>query len=397
MHITVPRVLGFLLFSALIGYAFIVGPRVSTLPLRPAGTSTTYEHLPLVYPARPTGKSARHPGAPFPASGKQFIGLLTGDGSADLSSVDRFVGATQVMPQALEFTVSGAHNPFAASSFDSIEERGMFPIMSWNPEGAAVRSSSADAILRGDFDAYITSYAEGIKKLGYPVGLQFEHEAGVVRRSAVDAADDTDDTAAAQSVAVWRYVHGIFQRAGATNATWIWSPDGSLDDPSNPVEASYPGDDYVDWVGLDACPCSVHASDYASFDEIFDTAVARMKQLTTKPLMVTETGSAVTEGTQAPWITHLFRNLAVQNDVVGVIWNEAAGRGKDWRITSHQASIAAFKAATAGPRYHWSWSPDMKPTSAVTVPTSEPGGEAESVPQPLAPGTPARAPAAGTE
>ena len=36
MHITVSRVLGLLLFLALIGYAFFVGPRISTLPLRPA-------------------------------------------------------------------------------------------------------------------------------------------------------------------------------------------------------------------------------------------------------------------------------------------------------------------------------------------------------------------------
>ena len=394
MHVTVPRVLGFLLFSALIGYAFIVGPRVSTLPLRAAGAGNAYEHLPLVYPARPPGESAHHPGRPFPASGKQFIGLLTGKGSADLSSVDRFVGVTQVMPQALEFTVSGVQEPFEASPFDSIEERGMFPIMSWNPGEPAAGRSSADAILRGDFEAYITSYAEGIKKLGYPVGLQFGHEAGGGRRPAGEAADETS---AVQSVAVWRYVHDIFQRAGATNATWIWSPDGSLEDPSTPVEASYPGDDYVDWVGLDACPCSVHASDYASFDEIFGTALARMRQLTSKPLMVTETGSAVTEGTQAPWITHLFHNLALQSDVVGVVWNEAAGRGPDWRIDSHQASIAAFKAATAGPRYHWSWSPDMKPASTVSLPEPEPSGEAGPVPQPVAPGTPSRAAAARTE
>lgn len=36
MHITVSRVLGFLLFLALIGYAFFVGPRISSLTLRPA-------------------------------------------------------------------------------------------------------------------------------------------------------------------------------------------------------------------------------------------------------------------------------------------------------------------------------------------------------------------------
>lgn len=35
MHITVSRVLGFLLFLALIGYAFFFGPRISALSLGP--------------------------------------------------------------------------------------------------------------------------------------------------------------------------------------------------------------------------------------------------------------------------------------------------------------------------------------------------------------------------
>jgi hypothetical protein len=60
MHITVSRVLGFLLFLALIGYAFFVGPRISTLSLRPApGTGSTTGLAQLVY-------LAPHPPAQVP-------------------------------------------------------------------------------------------------------------------------------------------------------------------------------------------------------------------------------------------------------------------------------------------------------------------------------------------
>jgi hypothetical protein len=51
MHITASRVLGFLLFLALIGYVFFVGPRISTLSLRPTGSLGPQGLAPLVYPA----------------------------------------------------------------------------------------------------------------------------------------------------------------------------------------------------------------------------------------------------------------------------------------------------------------------------------------------------------
>lgn len=49
MHITVSRVLGLLLFLALIGYAFVVGPRISALSLRPALGTGSAEIAPSSY------------------------------------------------------------------------------------------------------------------------------------------------------------------------------------------------------------------------------------------------------------------------------------------------------------------------------------------------------------
>jgi hypothetical protein len=51
MHVTVPRVLGFLLFLALIGYAFLIGPRLDTLSFRPIGSVGPGGLAPLVYAA----------------------------------------------------------------------------------------------------------------------------------------------------------------------------------------------------------------------------------------------------------------------------------------------------------------------------------------------------------
>lgn len=46
MHITVPRVLGFLMVLALIGYAFFIGPLISTAgTTRPPSSSVTVKKV----------------------------------------------------------------------------------------------------------------------------------------------------------------------------------------------------------------------------------------------------------------------------------------------------------------------------------------------------------------
>ena len=60
---------------------------------------------------------------------------------------------------------------------------------------------------------------------------------------------------AAEYVAAWKHVHAIFVRNGATNVRWVWNPNtmGATTAATYlPLYWSlYPGDEYVDWLGLD--------------------------------------------------------------------------------------------------------------------------------------------------
>ena len=60
---------------------------------------------------------------------------------------------------------------------------------------------------------------------------------------------------ASDYVAAYRYVHAIFERFHADNVQWVWNPN-TLGDaaPATYVatyQSVYPGDDVVDWIGLD--------------------------------------------------------------------------------------------------------------------------------------------------
>lgn len=66
MHITPPRVLGFLMFLALIGYAFFLGPRITAASTHsPATTVTAPKATPSGTPGTP-GTPAQAP-LPFRA------------------------------------------------------------------------------------------------------------------------------------------------------------------------------------------------------------------------------------------------------------------------------------------------------------------------------------------
>src|SRR5207247_7587356 len=58
---------------------------------------------------------------------------------------------------------------------------------------------------------------------------------------------------AASFRAAWHHIHDIFSEVGAWNVVWVWSPNsGDLPHARwNHFSNYYPGDRYVDWVGID--------------------------------------------------------------------------------------------------------------------------------------------------
>jgi len=50
-------------------------------------------------------------------------------------------------------------------------------------------------------------------------------------------------------VAMWQHVVNYFRSAGVTNVKWVWAPN--VDGGDGSMAAYYPGDSYVDYVGLD--------------------------------------------------------------------------------------------------------------------------------------------------
>ena len=141
----------------------------------------------------------------------------------------------------------------------------------------------------------------------------------------------------------------IFHAAGATNVVWVWCPN-AVDQPAEIAPhwtQYYPGDGYVDWVGVDGyshggtadrTPLSLFMGIYNDYH-------------TKKPIMIAET--AALEPRKQQWITSLRQTLKRLPDIGAVIWFDQnnAARGWDWRITTTPAALTAFKALAKDPYF----------------------------------------------
>lgn len=139
---------------------------------------------------------------------------------------------------------------------------------------------------------------------------------------------------------------------GATKARWVWSPIVHYDGAA-PYESVYPGDAYVNWVGIDGYNWGDHKPwGWQSFTDIFDRSYEIMGNLTRKPLMLPEIASAESGGDKGGWIRQSFlRDIPERYPRVrAVVWFDA-DKETDWRVDSSTATREAYRKVAAHSRY----------------------------------------------
>ncbi|HET7636594.1 MAG TPA: glycosyl hydrolase [Candidatus Limnocylindria bacterium] len=238
-------------------------------------------------------------------------------------------------------TYQGWDRRFYASDEQQIAKRGAQHVLTWEPNGITLRS-----IANGEHDAFIRSFAQSAAAWGGRIYLRPMHE---MNGSWYSWGRGVNGNTPQQFVAAWRRMHDIFVAAGATNVKWVWSPNVRYG-PEYPLADLYPGNAYVDWVGLDGYNWGLdpHLGQPAwqSFEQIFGATYREITGSVApgKPIMIAETASTENGGDKASWILKTFLTDAPKYPAVrALIWfNQADGRS-DFRINSSSSSLAAFK------------------------------------------------------
>jgi beta-mannanase len=246
---------------------------------------------------------------------------------------------------------------FPADWANSVRKHGAIPLITWEPwvrkdypAGNNEPTYALKNIIAGFFDNYIAEWSIDARNWRNPFFLRFAPE---MNGNWNPWSEGLNGNQAGEFVQAWRHVHDIFTANGATNVTWVWCPN-ITHDGSIPVSEFYPGDEYVDWTGMDGFNWGTtkRHSTWLTLFQVFSPTYNEIIQITTRPMMIAETGCVEQGGNKAVWIANAYSvELPKYFPVVKIIVWFNQSTQQDWQIESSPAALAAFSAAMRAPIY----------------------------------------------
>ncbi|MDX6609633.1 MAG: hypothetical protein QOF85_1558 [Solirubrobacterales bacterium] len=345
--------------------------------------------LPLLFTAvSPAGASAETP---------RQLGVYLPGGGGSASTLDEYASMVGRKPDIF-LVFRNMDGPLLYSSeITNLRARGETPMVTLEPYLGSGVASLSD-IATGKYDAYFRKEADAVRALGMTVMIRFAHEMNLL--SSDWGPNKAGNTGSAYADA-WRHIVTVFREEGANNVKWVWAPN--VDYGGRPFNQFYPGDEWVDYVGLDGYNWgSSGGESFASFSKIFASSYTTITQLSTKPLIVSETAASEAGGNKAAWIEETFLRTIPQTmpRISAVIWF-SENKERDWPVNSSQASLDAYRKVVASTLWGGTQAPVVKEVAPtvkeldvipIVTPAPAPAPAPAPVSAPAPESTPAPAP-----
>lgn len=189
-------------------------------------------------------------------------------------------------------------------------------------------------VLDGDYDEFLKNYAQTVSEFDHPVLFRLGNEMNG-DWCPYSSYNTSKDTVIFKEF--YRYIYQVFADAGADNVIWIWNPNGESfpDFQWNHEVMYYPGDEYVDIIGLTAYNTGTYYSgeNWTEFSELYDSIYAEYQKLYRQPMMITEFASSSVGGDKNQWIRNMFAHIKSYPDIKVAIWWD----GCDWDANGNVA------------------------------------------------------------
>ncbi|MBF0227196.1 MAG: endoglucanase [Desulfobacterales bacterium] len=291
-------------------------------------------------------------------SGLPFLWGVAIDGypitASNLKSIENEI---KISPQIVVFFLqwpSAASNDivFPETTLDVIWQNGAIPCMTWEPmyyEKNEEKIISYQRIIKGEYDPYIEAFAKKTASFEKTFIIRFAHEMNIERYHwGTDKKGYGPDSPKLYKH-LFKYVVSKFKEAGGKKVLWAFCPNAeSVPNTSYDKSASwnqvinyYPGDEYVDILGIDGYNWGTTQtlekngwkSDWKSFKDIFSPTYHVLKSIApSKPIFIFETASANQGGDKSVWVKEAFKT-AEQWGIQGLIWFHV-NKEIDWRFNS---------------------------------------------------------------
>ncbi len=239
---------------------------------------------------------------------------------------------------------------FPLKTAQAVAALGATLILTWEPmfslDGQEV-AIPAEEIVAGRWDGYITHFAEAAAAWGGPCIIRFGHEMNLQRYHWGTTAADYGPGSPARYRLMFRHVVTKVRQAGAANIVFAFcpnidsipSPSSSPDAAWNTASAYYPGDAYVDVLGMDGYNWGTTQtvgrngwlSQWRPFEAMFAPLFGELRSLApTKPVYIFETACVTQGGDKIKWLREMAAT-AEKWQLAGLIWFQV-NKELDWRL-----------------------------------------------------------------
>jgi len=223
---------------------------------------------------------------------------------------------------------------------DKIRAEGKTLVIFWeatdyNADPVLQPAFNYERVLRGDWDQYFALFASEARIYGDPVILVPFSE---MNGNWTSWGGTVNGNSPEKHIAAYQRIRGFFR--DVPNVFFGWSPNSNSvpDTAANQMELYYPGDAYVDYVGVDGFN---FGTPWVTFPQIFSGVLERLKAYR-KPIYIFSFASAGGER-KAAWISEaLGVEIPKYPEIKGWIWFHE-NKEHDWRVWSDDASLKAFQ------------------------------------------------------
>lgn len=267
------------------------------------------------------------------------------------SSIEKMLESEKRLGHKFEVLMTYAAFPgecaFPAEAIQRVYQDERLLLLTLEPYSEKLDWIAVPEIISGQHDLQIKEWAEGLKKIGEPVFVRplDEMNGGWAPWCAWFMGKDTE-----LYIQAWRHIVDIFREVKADNVLFVWSPHEQSypDFQWNNAHLYYPGDDYVDWIGLSGYNNGIVQREdvWREFEEIFKPLYTEyIQQYAEKPFMITEFSCNEAGGDKAKWIEKAMASLANNNypNLKIATWFDSRDNAWLYQLDSSEEAWAAFQ------------------------------------------------------
>jgi mannan endo-1,4-beta-mannosidase len=210
----------------------------------------------------------------------------------------------------------------------------------WNDK--AQLKYSLTSITDGAHDAELKTLAHQLAGFHRTVYLRFAHE---MNGSWYPWAEAVNGNNPGDYRRAWRHVHDLLEPIAGKRVKWVWSPNivGGVPASSPSLSELYPGDAYVDYVGVTGY------SHGQSVRNTFCPTVSQLDRLTSKPIVLSEIGADGSN--KVEWLRELGPFLQANSRIAGFVYfntsPQTTGATGNYRIDQRLEDLVALRASLA--------------------------------------------------